>query len=198
MAYPFESAAYDIAGPLYTKNEGKIEKNYILVITCLLYRAVHLELMLRKDTNEVLNALRKCFARRGRIKKLISDSDGSFLNTGRHLTELYKEINFKQLKQSLAMEGTTFEFNVPYSPHRMGIIEAIVKIVKTVLNKKLTRSNLTTWNLITLVYETECLTNQRPLCIANVDQKESIITPNTLMNLRDGELFPPYKSTKNF
>lgn len=52
----------DLTGPLYLKEGGKI---WILLLTCAVYRAVHLELITSLPTNGFMLGRRRFVARRG-------------------------------------------------------------------------------------------------------------------------------------
>ncbi|GFW65018.1 integrase catalytic domain-containing protein [Trichonephila clavipes] len=59
----FEITGLDLAGPLILKNG---EKNWILILTCAVYRAIHLELLTSVSIESFLLGLRRFIARRGR------------------------------------------------------------------------------------------------------------------------------------
>ncbi|CAL1277302.1 unnamed protein product [Larinioides sclopetarius] len=61
----FEVSGVDLAGPLTLKGG---EKCWIVIFTCSVYRAVHLELVLSLTTRSFLLCLRRFVARRGRPK----------------------------------------------------------------------------------------------------------------------------------
>ncbi|GBM23817.1 hypothetical protein AVEN_91151-1 [Araneus ventricosus] len=58
----FQITGIDTAGPLFLKG---IQKVWVLLFTCAVYRAVHLELMSGISTEAFLMALRRFVARRG-------------------------------------------------------------------------------------------------------------------------------------
>ena len=63
----FKVIGIDYAGPLICKTkEGKQTKLYILLFTCSLTRAMHLELLPNQSTREFIMALKRLIARRGR------------------------------------------------------------------------------------------------------------------------------------
>ena len=70
---PFEVIGVDYAGPLSYKTNGKSKKEgkaYLLLYTCSLSRAVHLELLPTLETQEFIRSLKQFVARRGRTRKL--------------------------------------------------------------------------------------------------------------------------------
>lgn len=55
-ALPLEVTGIDFAGPLYTKDQGKNKKSYVLLFTCAVTRAIHLELVTYMSINSFLRA----------------------------------------------------------------------------------------------------------------------------------------------
>ncbi|XP_035226651.1 uncharacterized protein LOC118198980 [Stegodyphus dumicola] len=75
-AYAFEVTGVDVAGPLYLK---KNRKAWILLFTCGVYRAVHLELIESLSTNGFFLGFRRFIARRGRPRVVYSDNGTDFV-----------------------------------------------------------------------------------------------------------------------
>ncbi|GFW02919.1 integrase catalytic domain-containing protein [Trichonephila clavipes] len=71
----FEIIGLDLAGPLILRNG---EKNWILILTCAVYRALHLELLTSVSTESFLLGLRRFIARRGRPSVIYSDNGTNF------------------------------------------------------------------------------------------------------------------------
>ena len=61
--HPFQVTGVDYAGPLYIKHSR--DKFYILLFTCTVYRAVHLEITNSLDLANLILNFRKFMARRG-------------------------------------------------------------------------------------------------------------------------------------
>ena len=77
----FARVAVDYAGPFETvQGRGRRrEKRYLCLFTCLLSRAVHLELAYSLDANAFLNAFARMINRRGRPIEVVSDNGGNFV-----------------------------------------------------------------------------------------------------------------------
>ncbi|GFW33183.1 uncharacterized protein TNCV_4699991 [Trichonephila clavipes] len=71
----FEIIGLDLAGPLILKNG---EKNWILILTCAVYRAIHLQLLTSVSTESFFLGLRRFIARRGRPSVIYSDNGTNF------------------------------------------------------------------------------------------------------------------------
>ncbi|GFS84352.1 integrase catalytic domain-containing protein [Trichonephila clavipes] len=67
----FEVIGIDLAGPLFLKNGEKV---WVVLYTCAVYRAVHLELVTALSTNNFLLSLRRFIARRRRPSVVYTDN----------------------------------------------------------------------------------------------------------------------------
>ncbi|GFS90529.1 integrase catalytic domain-containing protein [Trichonephila clavipes] len=75
---PFQSAAW-ISLDLYVNNFGELQKFYIVLFTCGVTRALHLELVSDMTTNSFLLAFRRFLVRRGSCKVIYSGNAKTFL-----------------------------------------------------------------------------------------------------------------------
>ncbi|XP_066028549.1 uncharacterized protein [Pocillopora verrucosa] len=70
----FEVIGTDFAGPVKYKQRKKgEEKAYLVIFTCSLSRAVHLELLSSLETSNFITCLKRLIARRGRPRVIYSD-----------------------------------------------------------------------------------------------------------------------------
>ncbi|GBL93708.1 hypothetical protein AVEN_166753-1 [Araneus ventricosus] len=101
-AATFEIVGVDLAVPLYLRNGPKA---YIVLYTCTVYRAIHLELITSLATEVFFQSLRRFIARRGRPSTVYSDNGRNFkgireisscTGLGRHL--------FKSCRRKNSME----------------------------------------------------------------------------------------------
>ena len=76
---PFSNTGVDFAGPLYVKNDTVgVGKVYIVLFTCCVTRAVHLELVAHMDTSAFIKCLRRFCPRRGTPRLINSDNAMTF------------------------------------------------------------------------------------------------------------------------
>ena len=147
---PFSVTGLDHAGPLFCASDpGK--KLYILLFTCAVTRAVHLELVDSLSSEDTLLALRRFFARRGMSSILWSDNAKGFLAARAALLEKH------------GSHGPDWRLIAPRAPWWGGWWERLVGSVKTSLRKALGRRRLGRQELETLLHEIECCVNARPL-----------------------------------
>ena len=104
--HAFENVGIDFAGPLYCKENSvsgiAMSKCYILLITCSVTRAVHLELTPNVSTYSLILALKRFIYRRGSAKLIISDNFKSFKSV--------------QLKEFLRNHDIRWQFILERSP----------------------------------------------------------------------------------
>lgn len=139
---PFETVGMDFCGPLNTL-EGKA---YILLFSCAVARACHLELTPDMSTTSTLQGLRRMISRRGNSRLIICDNARSF----------------KKLQQSLVSD-VKFYFIPPYSPWFGGFYERLNSSIKSALKKSLGRAQLSFQELYTILTEIESFINHRPI-----------------------------------
>ena len=78
-AIPFQVIGTDYAGLKYYHIKSKEKyKAYVLLFSCSLSRAVHLELTPNLTTNEFIKRFKRLIARRGRPKTVYSDNAKTF------------------------------------------------------------------------------------------------------------------------
>ena len=75
QAMPFQEIDIDFADPTYYRTKTKKEsKAYILILSCSVTRAVHLELIPNTTTQEFIKCLKRLIARRGKPSTICSDN----------------------------------------------------------------------------------------------------------------------------
>lgn len=156
QAPPFVVTGLDHGGPLYCTDSGG-KKFYILLFTCGVVRAVHLELVNSLTMEDTLMALRRFIARRGLPSTLYSDNAKNFVATE---SQLWK--HFGPLRPE-------WKFIAPRGPWWGGFYERLVKSVKTALKKSLGSRSLTRTELETTLHECEACINSRPLTFVGDD-----------------------------
>ena len=175
-ASPFATSGIDHAGPLYCKDQpGK--KFYILLFTCAVTRAVHLELVESMSCEDTVLALRRFFARRGMATTLVSDNAKGFVAAKDKMLELY------------GTEGPEWHCIVPRAPWWGGFYERLVGVVKSSLKKSIGRGNYNRVELETILHEVEGCVNSRPLTFVGDEiQASHPLTPSSFLIGRDSVL----------
>ena len=121
----FLRCAVDYAGPFIAiQGRGrKRAKRYLCLFTCLLSRAVHLEMAFSLDCDSFLNAFYRMSSRRGVPMEIISDNGSNFVAADRELKELLVD-NQTKFSHSLNEKSIKWTFNPPAAPHFGGVHES--------------------------------------------------------------------------
>ena len=111
---PFSVIGTDYAGPFICKTKGKRDiKVYLLLFTCSLTRAVHLEILPNQTTQEFIQALKRLIARRGRQKVIYSDNAKTFEKVTKWIKRVYKD---EGMQEFLVTEQVKWKFNLSRAP----------------------------------------------------------------------------------
>ena len=168
-SFPFEHTGIDYAGPVYCKdNPGS--KFYILLFTCAVIRAIHLELVDSMNISTFLYAFRRFVARRGLPKCVFSDNFKTFKRAAKDMTIIY------------GSKGPTWKFSVPRAPWWGGWWERMVKVIKSALKKSVGTRSVDRVELETTLIEIEACVNSRPLTFVGDDVLTGqALTPSHLL-----------------
>ena len=85
---PFTNVGVDYFGPFYVRQGRSNVKRYGCLFTCLVVRAVHIEVVNSLDTDSFINALRRFINLRGCPTTVYSDNGTNFQAGERELREL--------------------------------------------------------------------------------------------------------------
>ena len=119
----FSRVSIDYGGPFITiQGRGrKRAKRYLCLFTCLLSRAVHLEMAYNLDTDSFLNAFYRMTSRRGLPHKVLSDNGTNFVGANTELKELTSKLDKSKIEKSLASDVIKWHFNLPLGLHFGGV-----------------------------------------------------------------------------
>ena len=101
----FSNLGIDYAGPLLVHdvyNRSSLQKAYILVATCALSRAVHLELVPNLGAEALQRALERMFSRRGKASIILSDN--------------FKTFKAKEIADFASRVGVDWRYNLEATP----------------------------------------------------------------------------------
>lgn len=164
----------DYAGPLFTADfVGR--KHYILLFTCAVIRAVHIELVDSLSLPDFLLAFRRFIARRGMPRLIISDNAKTFKSAA------------KSLIKQLVDQSPKWQFITPRAPWFGGFWERLIKSTKLCLRKTLGLKTLTRSELETTLHQVEACINSRPLTVVHdiIDSNEPLTPSHFLLSRGD-------------
>ncbi|XP_073963073.1 uncharacterized protein [Choristoneura fumiferana] len=170
-AAAFEVTGIDLAGPLFLRSGGKV---WIILFTCAVYRAVHLELTKSLSTEAFLMALRRFIARRGRVNTIYTDNGTNFHGAD----NLLKALNWEEIAAYSSVRSIKWKFNPPAAPWWGGWWERLIRCLKELLRRNLGQKTVTYEELSTILCDCEALMNSRPLTyIADNSENLKPLTP---------------------
>ncbi|XP_065180165.1 uncharacterized protein LOC135810600 [Sycon ciliatum] len=180
---PFTHVGLDYFGPLLVKHQPSTKKVWVLLVTCMATRAVHLELVADMTTEEFLLAFRRFVSLRGCPEEVVSDNAPQFI-----LAKSVLDVAFEEMATSddvlsyMSRTGVKWHYNPPISPWMGGFYERLVGTVKRSLKKVVGRALLTVSQLTTILMEVSAVVNSRPLVYVDNDLQE-ILTPSHFLCL---------------
>ena len=193
---PFTRTGLDYLGPLYVKTAEGTEKTWVCLFTCMVVRAIHLELMQDMTTEEFLLGLRRFVSQRGVPALILSDNASQFKAASNFLGDVWNQIQKSDDVQSYASNsGITWRFIVELAPWMGGFYERLIGLVKRALKKSIGRRKLTIVQLQTLLKEVEAVINSRPLVYVGDDVNSSLsLTPGHFLSLNPNTGIPTSES----
>ena len=191
---PFSSVGMDYFGPFELKRGRSTVKRYGVIFTCMVTRAVHLEMAFSLDTDSCISAIRRFIARRGKPNVIRSDNGTNLTGAEKELREAIQAWNSHKIHDHLLQKGIQWEFNPPAASHFGGFWERLIRSVRKILYSIMQEQviRLDDEGLQTLFSEVEAVLNGRPLVESPSSTNDlEVLTPNHLLLLRPGEQFPP-------
>ena len=178
---PFQFTGVDYMGLLYIRgnDSSKIKKCYIALFTCMVTRAVHLEVAIDGTSEAFARAFRRFVAYQTIPQIIFSDRGSNFVGFQPMLNELMKT---SHMEQEMRRNRIEWRFIPAKAPWFGGIWERLVGITKNVLKRKVGRAFLTFEELQTVVAEVGSRVNSRPLTYVGTSLDEPVpLTPVQLM-----------------
>ena len=142
-------------------------KNVILLFTCSVSTAAHLELTYNLGVESLKFAVRRFISRRGTPSCFISDN--------------FKTFKSVEIKRFISNLGIKWKFILERSPWWGGFYECLVGLVKSCIKKVISRARLSFEELNTVIVEVKGILNGRPLTYLSAEEYCSSLTPNHLM-----------------
>ena len=175
----FTNVGLDYLGPFAVMHGDKELKTYICLFTCLVTRAIHLEIAEELSTDNCIRTTRRFISRRGQPRVLMSDNATNFLGSRKQLRLKPLQLDHDFIRSNHLNQSIEWRLNPPSAPHFGGVWERLVQIVKRVLLINLGSAKLTPDVFSTIVTKAECLVISRPLTHVRSDNKDDdSLTPN--------------------
>ncbi|XP_062703964.1 uncharacterized protein LOC134286368 [Aedes albopictus] len=180
---PFTYSGVDYFGPYFVKIGRSTAKRWVALFTCLVTRAIHLEVVSSLSTDSCKKAIRRFIARRGAPVEFYSDRGTNFIGASRELMDEIKRIDV-ELSSTFTDQQTQWKFNPPAAPHMGGCWERMIRSVKVVLGVLPHERKLDEESLTTFLAEAEHMINSRPLTFVPIESEDDeSLTPNHFLML---------------
>ena len=182
----FTKVGVDFFGPCLVKRGRGTEKRYGCLFTCLVTRAVHMEVAHSLTTDSFLKCLFRFMARRGEPELLRSDNGLNFVGASRELKRAVEALSKEgKIHNQLLDRGIKWVFNTPFAPHMGGVWERQIGTVKRVIDGLVKEQRMTDEDLLTTLIIAEGIVNNRPITAVTSDPSDlEVLTPNHLLLLR--------------
>ena len=176
---PFAVCGIDYSGPHHVKQGRASVKVWIALFTCMVSRAVHLEIVPDLTADSFLLALRTMSWYKAPPKVIMTDNATNFTKSAKIL----KEISISnRVIEEFNLKGIEWVFTPAYAPHFGGIYERMIGTLKKELIKLIGLSQITYHELRNQLAEIEGLINTRPLIqVGNLE----VITPKHILTGRN-------------
>ncbi|XP_055584897.1 uncharacterized protein LOC129737760 [Uranotaenia lowii] len=177
---PFTFVGVDYLGPVEVSVGRRREKRWIVVFTCMVIRAVHLEVAHSLSAQSCLMLIRRFISRRGPATEYFSDNGTNFRGASREMLQQIRSIDHL-CAHEFTNAITSWHFNPPATPHMGGVWERMVRSVKSVMAALDDGRKHNDEILLTTLAETEDIINSRPLTDVSSDSECEALSPNTFL-----------------
>ena len=189
----FQFTGVDYFGPLLVKRARARLKKWVCLFTCLVTRAIHLELADSLEADDFIMALRSFIGRRGRPAEIFCDNGKNFVGASNELKGHLASLDHSDDLHSFMLKSSIeWHFIPPNAPHFGGAWERLVKSTKSALKSALKEQCVAETVLRTALIETEDVINSRPLTHNSTDPSDfTALTPNHFLRQDSNPHVPP-------
>ena len=187
----FAHVSVDYGGPFITA-QGRGQKRWPCLFTCLSSRAVHLEMAYGLDTDSFLRCFVRMTRRRGYPLMIVSSRGNNFICAERELREITDDLDHTQIQDQTASKGVKWSINPPLAPRFGGVDEIMIKAAKKAIRAVLGNADVNDSELMKVFVGVEALLNSRPLTHQCADPKDATsLTPNHSHHGQMGDVSAP-------
>ena len=176
----WDQIGIDYFGPIYIRNpDNTLSKYYVLLLTDINVRCIHLELLCDLGTRSFLLAFIR-FTELYRIPRIIySDNAKTFISGGKILSN---SLNSSEFKEHLQNNDIKHLFLPCFSAWFGAIYESLIRVIKLCAYKVIGRSKLTYFEMLTVLASIKNSVNSRPLTYRSFGRDDiEAISPNCFL-----------------
>ena len=175
-----------------TRSKTSTKKVWVLLVTCLVTRAIHTEVVASLDVSSFLLGMRRFYSIRGYCRTIRSDQGTNFVGARNQI------INLKEVQSDAQIRGIEWKLNPPRASSAGGIWERKIGSVKRIFEATLLglgKRSVSREELDTFFKEAAAIVNDTPLYSISQDPNDPApITPAMLLTLRDAPQPPALES----
>ena len=167
-----------------------MKKRWVVLLTCLTSRAVHLEVLHSMDASSFICALRRFVA----IRCPVAFCGTNFVGAKSELANALKEMDHDRIGNYLREQDCERKFNPPHASHFGGVWERQIRTIRRVLDATLLdigSSQLDDELLSTLMAEASSIVNSRPIAAVPSDADVPMpLTPSMVLTFKKRPVTP--------
>ena len=149
---PFAHCGVDYFRPLYVRESLGSKRVWVCLFTCLVTRAIHLELIMDMSTEMFLLGLCRFVARHGSPREIISENASQFKLAHDTIDKLWALLlKDKDVISYSVNEKIRWNLIVELAPWMGGFYERLIGLVKRSLRKAIGKLCLTSNQLLTVL-----------------------------------------------
>ena len=167
-APPWSNTGLDLFGPFHLKgvvNKRSTGKGYGVIFTCLVTRAVFIDIATDYSTDAFLLVFRGFVSIRGYPSKIFSDSGSQLKSAAKEISEMFDSLGWAKVKEVGIINGLEWKFSPEDAPWYNGCCESLIRAVKKSIYHAIGTNKLTYMELQTIFYESANIVNERPVGI---------------------------------
>ena len=188
---PFSNTGVDCFGPFFVKRGRSQEKRYGCIFTCLVTRAIHIEVLSSLEADSFINGIMRFASRRGFPEIIRCDNGTNFVGASRELGTSIADWN-KKVNESMLRKDVKWIFNPPAASHMGGVWERQKGSIRRILCALMRGIVLDDERLPSFMCEAESIVNNRPITKNSSDPADdNPLTPDHLLRMPGGITAPP-------
>ena len=184
----------DLFGPYSIRgetNKRSRSRGYGVIFTCMLTRAVHLDLATDYSTDGFILVLRRFISNRGCPIKMWSDRGSQLKAADKEVRQIISGLDEKAIIEFGSSKTFDWTFTTPNAPWQNACAESLIKSVKKVLKFVIGEQILSFSEMLTVLFETADLVNSRPIGRHPTSVEDGVyIAPNDVLLGRSTKEIP--------
>ena len=195
---PFTYCGVDMFGPFEIKETRNTSKRYQALFTCLVSRAIHIEMTKSMNSDSFILALRRFIARLGDIRSIRCDNGSNFIGAEKELEKCMNKMDNKTIGDFLLekrADWIVWKKNQPMASHMGGVLGRQIRSARTILSSLIrTHSmSLNEKSLSTLFAEVGAIVNSRPIVVETINDVNSkvALSPSHILTMKSKGVIPP-------